>query len=216
MNIKHARLEPWKMGRLVTEWIYKTPARVAARKLNLNRKTVNLWYTKIRQGILALPNDVFFEGVVEIDETYLSDGIAGQAKTATSDKVAVFGIYERKTKKVWASVVAETNTSSLMPLILKHIAKGSTIYSDEFKAYYHLKSMGYQHHAIPHGYTYSLGYGVHSNSIESFWRFLQDSLRGKRGLKRTAYQTHVQEAVFLFNHHESRELRLLLKRFLNS
>ena len=216
MNIKHARLEPWKMGRLVTEWIYKTPARVAARKLNLNNKTADLWYGKIRQGILSQPDNVFFDGIVEIDETYLSDGIAGQKRTATADKVAVFGIYSRKYRQVFATVVDRPSTEYLMPLILDHVAKGSTVHSDMFGAYRYLKDMGYKHYAIPHGHTYSLGYGVHSNSIESFWRFLQDSLRGKRGLKRSAYQTHVQEAVFLFNHQDNRSLRLTLKRFLDS
>lgn len=204
------------MGRLVTEWIYKTPARVAARKLNLNRKTVDLWYGKIRRGISTLPDDNFFGGIVEIDETYLSDGIAGQVRTSTSDKVAVFGIYARETKKVWASVVEGTNASYLLPLILEHVAQGSVIYSDEFGAYHHLKRMGYRHHAIPHGYTYSYGFGAHSNSIESFWRFLQDGLRGKRGLKRSAYQIHVQEAVFLFNNRGNPNLCYILKRFLDS
>jgi transposase-like protein len=203
------------MGRLVTEWIYKTPARIAAQKLSLNRKTVNLWYSKIRQGILEHPDESFFDGIVEVDETYLSDGIAGRPRTATADKVAVFGIYSRKTKRVFATVVQGTSAEYLLPHILNHVSKGSTIHSDLFGAYYYLKAMGYTHRAIPHGYTYSLGYGVHSNSIESFWRFLQDSLRGKRGLKRSAYQTHVQEAVFLFNHQDGRGLRLLLKKFLD-
>lgn len=216
MKIKHTRLEPWKMGQLITEWIYKTPARVTAQKLNLNHKTVDLWYGKIRSHLLKHPHEPLFSGEVEIDETYLGNGIPGQAKTATADKVAVFGILERKSKQVWATVVPGTATEILVPHILDHVAHGSTIYSDGFGAYYHLKRMEYRHHVVPHEYTYSRGYGVHSNGIESFWAYLQALLNNRKGLPRHCYEAHVREAVFRFNNRDPHKLRYALKRILNS
>ena len=216
MKIKHTRLEPWKMGQLITEWIYKAPARVAAQKLHLNRKTTDLWYGRIREAITHLPNEAFFSGEVEVDETYLSSGIAGQVRSSTADKVAVFGILERKTKRVWATVVPGTTAEFLLPPILKHVARGTTIYSDAFGAYRHLEWFEYRHRVVPHCHTYSRGYGVHSNGIESFWAYLQDLLGSRNGLPRHCYQAHVSEAVFRFNNRDPRKLRYALKRMLDS
>lgn len=215
MNIRHARLKSWKMGRLVTEWIFHTPATVAARKLSLNPRTTKLWYQKIREGIWKHKRDSFFDGVVEVDETYLVPIDPKKQRFATKDKLAVFGIYERKTKKIYAEIVENPNAEKLLPIIQKHIAKGSTIHSDGFGAYYHLKSFGYRHYRVLHEHFYSLHPGIHTNHIESFWGYLQSTLAPKRGISRTTFHLHVEEAVFRFNNRDPHKLRYSIKRILN-
>lgn len=215
MYIKHSRLPKWKMGQLVTEWIYATPARVAAKKLHLHRNTVNLWYGRIRKRILLLPPPPSFSGEVEVDETYLGEKRPGVTGRGTFDRVAVFGILERKTKQVFATVVKETGAGTLLPIICRNVYEGTTIYSDGHGAYRHLDLLGYRHFVVPHAYTFSRGYGVHSNGIESFWAYLQHLFYMRRGLPRKLYEEHVQEAVFRFNNRDPHVRRVNIKRILN-
>ena len=202
------------MGQLITEWIYNTPARVTARKLHLNYRTAQLWYDRIRKGILAQQESLFFEGPVEVDETYLGMKPPGMKGTAMVGKVPVFGIFDRKTGLVHASVMADVSASGLLPEILKHVAKGAVIYSDGFGAYYHLRRMEYVHRIVIHDHYYSLGCGWHSNSIESFWAYLQAHLASRKGLPRYLYNLHVQEVVFRFNNRDPHKLRYAVRRIL--
>jgi len=215
MQIKHSRLTTKKSGDLITEWIHKTPARVAARKLNLNHKTTDLWYSRIRYRILEVNSPPVFRGEVEIDETYLGKKRPGIRGTGTADKVPVFGILERKTKHVWTIIPEGTSHVFLLPIIQQRIAQGSTIYSDGFGAYSRLSSLGYKHRIVPHAHTFSRRNGVHSNGIESFWSYLKYTLYSKRGLPRRLYNLHVQEAVFRWNNPDPHKLRYVIKKMLN-
>jgi len=204
------------MGQLITEWIHNTPARVTARKIHLNYRTVQLWHDRIRRGIWAQKEEPIFHGIVEVDETYLGNKPKGMKGTGMVGKVPVFGIYERKTKQVYATIVERTNATGLLPPILNHVTEGSTIYSDGLGAYHHLTWLGYDHRVVYHDLTYSLGLGHHSNSIESFWAYLQAVLSTRKGLPRSHYFLHVQEAVFRFNNRDPHKLRCVVKRILNS
>lgn len=216
MQIKHSKLGKRKMAALVSEWIYRTPATAAARKLGLNPRTCKLRYQEIREGIWAMRESPFFEGPVEVDETYLVPVDPKAKRRATSGKIAVFGIFDRKTGKVRAEIVDAPRGENLLPIVLRHVALGATVYSDGFGGYYHLSKMGYAHRKVPHEYTFSTHPGVHTNHIESFWDRLQRDLAPKRGLSRRAFHLHVEEAVFLFNHRQDPNLRLILKRILDS
>jgi transposase-like protein len=147
------------MGQLITEWIFNTPARVTARKIHLNTRTVQLWYDRIRKGIWEHREDPFFDGPVEIDETYLGNKPKGIRGTGMIGKVPVFGMYDRKTKKVYAKIAEETHGGCLLPIILDHVALHATIYSDGFGAYARLTWLGYDHHVVYHDHFYSLGCG---------------------------------------------------------
>lgn len=216
MKIKHSRLSHAKMGQLITEWIYNTPARVTARKIHLNRITVQLWYDRIRKGIWEIREDPFFDGPVEVDETYLGNKPKGAKGSGTFGKVPVFGIYDRKTKQVYATILEITNATGIMPQILDHVVLHATIYSDGYGAYHHLSWFEYDHKVTYHDQMYSRGNGWHSNSIESFWAYLQGLIASRKGLPRTQYYLHVQEAVFRFNNKDPQKLRLMIKRILNS
>jgi transposase len=215
MNIKHSRLTPTKMGQLVTEWIFNTPARVAAKKIHLNHHTIQMWYERIREGIWKRRDDPFFDGPVEVDETYLGNKPKGMLGTGMIGKVPVFGIYDRKTKTVYAVIPLIANTNHLIPQILDHVAKDATIYSDGFGAYRHLTWLGYDHKVVYHDHMYSRGNGWHSNTIESFWAQLQGLLASRKGLPRKYYYLHVEEAVFRFNNKDPHKLRCIIKRILN-
>ena len=192
-----------------------TPARVCAEKINLNKNTVDLWYQKIRQAIALIPEAEKFSGEVEIDESYFGKKKPGGIGTGMVDKVAVFGVRERHSGKVWCTATEGTDHTYLLPLIESKVAKGSVIYSDGFGAYTHLNKLGYTHHVVLHSQQeYVRGKVIHTNGIESFWAFAKRLLRSRRGLGKKHYHIHLKEAAFRFNNRDKRLMRLLVRDLL--
>jgi transposase len=215
-HIPRTHLTQYKMTQLITEWVYCTPARVCARKLTLPYATVALWYTKIRHGIAALPDPPPFSGIVEVDETYVGKRLPGIKPIGGYGKVPIFGMKERSSNHVWATVVSHTDNTILVPIIQQRILPGSTIYSDGYGAYYHLNAHGYTHHVVIHEYTYVSQFGVHTNGIESFWAYAKHLFRPLRGLPREHYQVHLKEAQKRFNTSSPHALRRFVRRMLRS
>jgi transposase len=213
-HIKHTNLSWYKLKLLIDEWVYQTPARVCARKIHVHRNTVNFWYGRIRQHILRLPELRPFHGEVEVDESYFGMKRPWVKGTGTADRVPVFGMRERPSGLVWASVVSGTDHRVLVPIIQERIRSGSIIYSDAFGAYAHLDKLGFRHHVVVHAHTYVTSRVVHTNGIESFWAFAKQLFAIRRGLPRDRYQLHLKEAQIRYNTRNPRQLRLLIRRLL--
>ncbi len=216
MYIKNSNLSSYKLNQLITEWIYGTPARTCARKIRLHRNTVNWWHQRIRECILRLPKPKPFSGEVEIDESYFGRKRPWLKGRGTADKVAVFGLRQRKSGQVWVTVVTGTDNTFLVPIIQEMVEPGSTIYSDTFGAYYHLKDLGYRHYQVVHGYTFVDEGQVHTNGIESFWSYAKHFIASKKGLPRPKYQIHLKEAEFRFNHRDPKILRSTIRKILKN
>jgi transposase len=169
----------------------------------------------MRKGIAQLPDPEPFSGEVEIDESYFGKKKTGQGRPGTvQGQVAVFGLRERKSGLVIAEVVSGTSARELMPLIEKHVRKGSTIYSDGHGAYYHLSKQGYRHHVVYHDHTFVDQKVIHTNSIESFWAYAKHTLRPLKGLPYEAYPEHIKMVQKRYNTSENKKLRKLLRRIL--
>lgn len=213
-KIKGTRLQDWKMHALLTEWCYATPAAVCARKLHLSRTTVNLWYKRIQDEIVHLPPPPQFSGVVEVDESYFGKKPDHITCSGMYGKVAMLGIRSRQTGIVWATSIDEQlNQKNVIPILLDKIVTGSTIYTDGFGAYAPLNSLGYTHHVVYHAHTY-VNSGVHTNGIESFWRYLRHFFRNRRTLSKKQFEPYLQEAVFRFNTRDPNELRRTVRKML--
>lgn len=216
-KIKGCRLSDWKMHALITEWCYATPAAVCAKKLNLSRTTVNMWYQRIQDKILHLPPPPQFTGVVEVDESYFGKKPYWMKGTGMVGKVPIFGIRSRETGAVWATTMSGApSQKTVVPIIMSMVETGSTIYSDGFGAYAPLRSHGYTHHIVYHAHTYVGSFDVHTNGIESFWRYLRHFFRSKRTLHKSLYQLYLQEALFRFNTRDPKKLRRVVRKLLNS
>ena len=215
-KIKGTRLSHWKMALLVTEWCYTTPAAVCARKLNLSRTTVDLWYKRIRSSVIHLPPPLPFTGAVEVDESYFGKKPFGLKCPGMFGKVGIFGIRSRENGLVWATIVPEEmSQKSVIPIIRERVTPGTTIYSDGFGGYAPLKSIGYKHRVVYHAHTYATQFGVHTNGIESFWRYLRHFFRSKRTIGRKLYPIYLQEAVFRFNTRSTPKLREIVRKNLH-
>ena len=71
-------------------------------------------------------------------------------------------------------------------LVKKHVAPGSTVYSDEYQSYALIgrlydengKLLGYKHDTVKHGQDEYVRGDVHTNSVEGFWSLIKNGIRG--------------------------------------
>ncbi len=85
------------------------------------------------------------------------------------------GMLERQ-GKVRTAVVETRRKHDVQGQVRKHVAPGSTVYTDELLSYDGLKS-DYAHNVINHAEEYVRG-NVHTNGMENFWSLLKRGLAG--------------------------------------
>lgn len=167
-----------------------------------------------------------FEAVVEIDETYVggkprknndhSDNEDNKPKRGRgTSKTPVIGVKERNTGKVHA-VVANYNdegkqlSGKQLFAVLKKVCKGNnTVMTDQFSGYNILdkeNECNFVRLKIDHTVTYSLGDGIHTNGIESFWAILKRGVYGVFHNVSVKYmQKYVTEFCYRLNHRDNNE-----------
>ncbi len=155
---------------------------------------------KIREAIAKEEMKEVFEAIVEVDETYVGGKPRKKNKCSKGEddenpnkrgrgtnKTPVIGVRERSSGKVHA-VVAKKNrdgkqlTGKQLFSVLKKVCKDSTtVVTDQFSGYNildHPNEKSLVRIKIDHSVAYSLGNGVHTNGIESFWAILKRGIYG--------------------------------------
>lgn len=168
-----------------------------------------------------------FEAVVEIDETYVggkphkqnrpNDGetVVKHKRGRGTSKTPVIGVKERNTGKVHA-VVANPNkdgkqlSGKQLFNVLNMICKDDTVVmTDQFAGYDILdrtNDKNFMRFKVDHSVTYSLGDGIHTNGIESFWAVLKRGVYGVfHAISVKHMQRYVDEFCFRLNHREPEE-----------
>jgi transposase-like protein len=87
---------------------------------------------------------------------------------------------------------------TLVPIIKANIEEGSTIYTDEWKAY---KNLGkwYNHQIVNHGKKQYVKGRVSVNTVESFNSHLKDNYWTYRHISRKYAPRYIKEFVFRYN-----------------
>jgi transposase-like protein len=199
------------------------------RAMGVTQKTAWFMLHRIR---LAMQTKTFFSklgsdgGPVEIDEAYIggepkNKHIKSRSNTesrfwlrenkiktkagAASDKVAVFGMLDRETRKVRAQVIPNVKREVLLDAILKNIEKGGKVYSDSLPAYKSLPAMEFVHETVNHMTEYVRG-EVHTNGIENFWSLLKRGLKGTYvAVEPFHLSRYIDEQVFRFNNRATKD-----------
>ena len=163
---------------LFTTSRHGVPAKELQRQLGVTYKCAWRMGHEIRKYMAATDGDNGLSGHVEIDETY----IGGKSKEMgrpgpKSKKTAVFGMVERG-GDVMTHVVPNTKKDTLLPLVKKHVKKGSTISSDDLPSYRSLPKHGFKHGRVKHQ-NEQWRNGIHyTNAIEGYWSQLKRSING--------------------------------------
>lgn len=195
---------------------------------NLSRDRV---FEMLRRVRLVMIDDVPhpLEGVVEVDETYIAGQWVnkpwsvrkhGTKRGRGTSKQPIFGILERQRGVVRVFLVPDVKKRTIMPLIIQHVQKGSTIYSDAYQLYQQTPKEGYRHAFVDH-HQHEYGRGeIHSNGMEGFWGFLKRRLKITGGIRRDRLDQYVAEEVWRYNERKlpeseqiNRLFRLLREKF---
>jgi transposase-like protein len=115
------------------------------------------------------------------------------------NKAAVWGVLDRESRKVRATVVPKVNREALQSAVLDQVAPGSKVYTDEARVYRSLPS-DYIHEFVNHVERYVNG-RVHTNGLENFWSLLKRGLNGTYvAVEPFHLHRYVDEQVFRYNH----------------
>ena len=137
---------------------------------------------------------------VEIDETLIAKRKYHRGRIL--GQIWVFGGIERISKKKFVIPLLNEDVEqekrskeTLLPLITKYIKPGSIIYSDSWKPYHDIPSLGYQHFMINHSEKFVDG-PIHTQNIERFWRSLKESVK-RPGIIPSHLRQYISRFLFL-------------------
>ncbi len=193
-------------------------AKQLERELGVTYKTAWRMAHLIRTKLMAQDPEPF-EGTtpIEMDETYLGGRMRAHGDNRVrrlENKATIFGMVQRA-GRVCALSVPSRKTETVLPEIQERVLPGSLIYSDEYKIYDPLSSMGYTHHRVRHSARVYVSGDVHTNTIEGFWSLVKRGIGGVfHSVSRKHLQGYLNEYAWRYNQRfEARDrFELLLLR----
>ena len=88
------------------------------------------------------------------------------------------------------------NKETLEGLVQKYVEPGTTIYTDLWRGYNGLSTLGYSHGTVNHSTNFvDPVTGVHTQQIESHWRALKRRM-SRGGIKQKNFPEHFAEFVY--------------------
>ena len=98
----------------------------------------------------------------------------------------MFGGIERGTSNAFMVVVPDRTKQTLMPIIQTYIRPGTTVISDEWRAYFDVGISGYTHQTVNHSENFvDPVTGAHTQSVEGHWSCTKRMMR-KQGVMNTS------------------------------
>ena len=146
-------------------------------------------------------------GDIEIDESLFGRRVKyHRGNPNVGVKVWIFGMVERSSNTIILYPVNDRSEATLIPIIERHVEKGSTIFSDGWSAYSDLNNKGYKHFTVLHKYAFRKTYVnvdtneevvVHTNRMEGAWKHAKNHFRKMSGTLSSQFEGHLAEIIWL-------------------
>lgn len=180
------------------------------------KRTAVDWASYVREMFCQYTFDMYnmtqFDGDVEIDESLFGRKIKYNRGEPKGHRIWIFGIVERASNKLILYPVDKRDAQTLIPIIQRHVAVGSRIFSDSWAAYMRLNELGYEHFTVCHKTTFKQTYQsvdtgeiieCQTNQIEGAWKHCKDHFRKINGTNVNMFEQHLSEIIWR-NHIQGR------------
>lgn len=136
---------------------------------------------------------------VEIDETHLFTHKYHKGRVLVSQSVWLVGGICRETNEIFVEIVTKRNAETLTAIITNWVAKGTTIMTDGWRGYAHVKDY-YLHSVVNHQLNFvdPVNPNIHTQRVKRLWRSIKNFLRNKTMQKYKKMNT--MSFAYLFNH----------------
>jgi transposase len=218
MKISTCKLKEKTQEKLLEYFVLEVTARSAAKILEIQPNSAVLFYNKLRKIIsynLDKEFDEYFGGEIELDESYFGGKRKGKRGRGAGGKIPVFGILKRN-GKVYAKIVQDTKTETLLNIIKHKVLPDSIVYTDSYGSYNVLDVSEFKHFRINHSKTFvdEEQRNNHINGIENFWNQAKRVLRKYNGIPKQNFHLFLKECEWRFNYGDTREKLLILKKWI--
>lgn len=145
-------------------------------------------------------------GEIEIDESLFGRKMKyHKGNPGPGLRIWIFGMVDRNTNTIILYPVSDRSKETLIPLIVRHVEPGSTIYSDGWSSYCDLNNIGYKHFTVLHKYAFTKVYVnqetmeevvVHTNRIEGAWKHAKEHFKKMSGTRLSQFEGHLSEVMW--------------------
>jgi len=178
-------------------------AKQLERELGVTYKTAWRMFKQIRKLMAEDVNPLY--GRVEVDETYIGGKHQGKRGRGASGKSVVMGLVERNGNAI-TKVVPDVKSKTLLPMIERHIANGTTVFTDELPSYNHVANLGYAHEIVQHCAKQYVSGVAHVNTIESLWSTIKRGIDGVNHSVSPLYlQGYLDTYIYRYNHRKDEQ-----------
>lgn len=176
------------------------------RNLGVTYKTAYRMGMQIRKLIAKADGFQVLQGHIQADEAYVGGRRSGGKRgRGAPGKTIVMAM--KSQDRINTEVIPNIKKATLRDVILRNVAKGSTVSTDELMSYGLLTGDGYTHGVVNHGrkewsyYDYRHDAFHTTNAVESFWRLFKNSVRSTHiHVSEKHMASYLGEFAFRSNH----------------
>ena len=210
--MRKSRLSKYKQNRLIELFVAGATARTSASLVGVNKSTSSYYFHRLRELIYRNDDDAgLLAGEIEIDESYFGGKRKGKRGRGATGKVPVFGLLKRN-GKVYAVIIPDAKSQTLMPIIRQKVTPDSIVYSDAFCSYNALDVSEFKHYRINHSKLFADKHN-HINGIENFWNQAKRHLRKYNGIPKSHFHLYLKECEWRFNNSDPKRQLNQLKQW---
>jgi len=204
-----------KLLGLMYFWAAETGVTQATNHLSISSATVVQWYQYFRDicSWKLLRSPLILGGVgktVQIDESVLVRAKYHRGRQLHKKQRWIFGIYDPEKREGYIQLVDKRDAATLLPIIQRIVAPGSTIWSDEWAAYRQLSSLGYQHETVNHSENFTdPTTGTCTNHVEAYWCAVKRRFKTMVGTTQEMLPSYLDEHMWRERYGQTAKMAML-------